>query len=119
MFCASTCCENDENGEIRELLSGLKGVLRGAVPEERNWRLDESNLPIKGYPGEYPGEDQMSVCGLQLNQDNELVVRHFAREGPSRIVGRVLPVYNGDDATETRYSIENGENLVQPAICMG
>lgn len=109
MFCASTCCENDENGEIRELLSGLKGVLRGAVLEERNWRLDESNLPIKGYPGEYPGEDQ----------DNELVVRHFAREGPSRIVGRVLPVYNGDDATKTRYSIENGENLVQPAICMG
>lgn len=91
MFCASTCCE-------------IKGVLRGAVPEERDWRLDESNLPIKGYPGEYPGEDQMSVCDLQLNQDYELVVRHFAREGPSRIVvGRVLPVYNGDDATKTRY----------------
>ena len=43
----------------------------------------------------------MSVCDLQLNQDNELVVRHFAREGPSRfVVGRVLPVYNGDDATK-------------------
>lgn len=58
---------------------------------------------IKGYTGEYPGEDQMSVCDLQLNQDYELVVRHFAREGPSRfVVGRVLPVYNGDANLQTR-----------------